>query len=48
MDQVVPMSVLRAEYENGSASFVEQIDGLKAKGFGAVRRTKGALIFYDS
>jgi hypothetical protein len=42
IDQIVPMSVLRAEYENGSASFVQQIDWLINNGFDSIRRTRGA------
>jgi len=41
IDQIVPMSVLRAEYENGSASFVQQIDWLTNNGFDSIRRTRG-------
>ncbi|KIM81941.1 hypothetical protein PILCRDRAFT_71406, partial [Piloderma croceum F 1598] len=41
IDQIVPMSALRAEYENGSASFVQQIDWLTNNGFDSVRRTRG-------
>jgi len=41
IDQIVPMSVLRAEYENGSASFVKQIDWLTNNGFDSIRRTRG-------
>ncbi|TFK47225.1 cysteine proteinase [Heliocybe sulcata] len=41
IDQIVPMAVLRAEYENGSASFVKQIDYLVAQSFTGIRRTRG-------
>lgn len=34
--------MLRAEYENGSPSFVQQIDWLEGKGFHAIKRTRGA------
>jgi len=35
------MSVLRAEYENGSRAFVEQIDWLRSRGYIGIRRAKG-------
>ncbi|KAF9264579.1 cysteine proteinase [Marasmius fiardii PR-910] len=35
------ISNLRAEYERGSSSFVEQIDWLRERGFVAIRRTRG-------
>jgi hypothetical protein len=35
------MDALRAEYENGSAAFVRQIDFLVKSGFGGVRRSRG-------
>lgn len=38
---VAPMDVLRAEYENGSRSFVKQIDYLKGQGYAGIRRTRG-------
>lgn len=38
------MSVLRAEYEGGSASFVKQIDWLTSAGFNGIRRTKGSYV----
>ncbi|PPQ83043.1 hypothetical protein CVT26_012174 [Gymnopilus dilepis] len=41
IDVLAPMSTLRAEYENGSASFLKQIDWLIARGFDRVRRTRG-------
>jgi ubiquitin thioesterase protein OTUB1 len=41
---IAPMSVLRAEYENGSPSFVAQIDWLSNHGYKAVRRTRGSSI----
>ncbi|KAL0952742.1 hypothetical protein HGRIS_006973 [Hohenbuehelia grisea] len=41
IDEVSPMTALREEYENGSQSFVQQIDWLMEKGYKAVRRTKG-------
>ncbi|KAF9556457.1 cysteine proteinase [Agrocybe pediades] len=41
IDAVAPMSTLRAEYENGSPSFLKQIDWLTKNGFDKVRRTKG-------
>ncbi|KAH8833775.1 cysteine proteinase [Flagelloscypha sp. PMI_526] len=39
--EVTPISVLRAEYEGGSPSFVSQIDLLKEKGYHSIRRTRG-------
>lgn len=45
IDEIVPMSVLRTEYENGSAAFVQQIDWLNANGFNSIRRTKGVHYF---
>jgi len=42
IDQVSPMTALREEYENGSESFVKQIDSLIEKGYKAVRRAKGS------
>ena len=44
IDEAQPLAVLRAEYENGSPSFVQQIDWLEGKGFHAIRRTRGAYI----
>ncbi|KZT24962.1 cysteine proteinase [Neolentinus lepideus HHB14362 ss-1] len=41
IDQIVPMAVLRAEYENGSASFVKQIDYLVSQSYTGIRRTRG-------
>jgi ubiquitin thioesterase protein OTUB1 len=41
VDSLVPMSVLREEYENGSALFLQQIDGLVDKGFKSIHRTRG-------
>ncbi|KAL1731420.1 peptidase C65 Otubain-domain-containing protein, partial [Schizophyllum commune] len=41
IDEAQPLAVLRAEYENGSPSFVQQIDWLEGKGFHAIRRTRG-------
>ncbi|KAF4568356.1 hypothetical protein EYR40_010241 [Pleurotus pulmonarius] len=41
IEDIAPMSVLRAEYENGSQSFVKQIDSLVAKGFNSIRRARG-------
>lgn len=37
----MPISALREEYENGSGSFVKQIDYLRSQGFIGVRRTRG-------
>ncbi|KDR74096.1 hypothetical protein GALMADRAFT_71513 [Galerina marginata CBS 339.88] len=41
IDALAPMSTLRAEYENGSPSFLKQIDWLTNNGFDRVRRTRG-------
>ncbi|KAJ2973708.1 hypothetical protein NUW54_g12016 [Trametes sanguinea] len=35
------MTTLRAEYENGSQSFVKQIDWLMSQGWIGIRRTRG-------
>lgn len=35
------MTVLRAEYEDGSRSFVNQIDYLVSQGYVSVRRARG-------
>ena len=39
--ELAPLSSLRAEYENGSGSFVKQIDFLKAQGYEGIRRSRG-------
>ncbi|KAH7924353.1 cysteine proteinase [Leucogyrophana mollusca] len=41
IDALAPMSALREEYENGSPSFVTQIDQLSRDGFNFIRRTRG-------
>lgn len=41
IDEIVSMSNLREEYENGSVAFVNQIDWLTARGYDSVRRTRG-------
>jgi ubiquitin thioesterase protein OTUB1 len=41
IDEISPMTDLRKEYENGSASFVAQIDWLISQGFDSVRRARG-------
>jgi ubiquitin thioesterase protein OTUB1 len=41
IDEIAPMSVLRAEYENGNPSFLQQIDHVKRKGFDNIRRARG-------
>jgi len=41
MAELVPLSVLRAEYEGGSDAFVKQIDFLLAQGYEGVRRSRG-------
>ncbi|KAI0045182.1 cysteine proteinase [Auriscalpium vulgare] len=38
---VAPLDVLRAEYERGSQSFVQQIDFLQRQGYQGIRRTRG-------
>ncbi|KAJ4481032.1 peptidase C65 Otubain-domain-containing protein [Lentinula aciculospora] len=40
---VAPIAELRAEYENGSHSFVQQIDYLQSQGYSSIRRTRGSL-----
>ncbi|KAL5478881.1 hypothetical protein ACEPAI_2158 [Sanghuangporus weigelae] len=39
--EVFPLEALREEYENGSGTFVQQIDYLKGLGFTGIRRTRG-------
>jgi ubiquitin thioesterase protein OTUB1 len=39
--ELAPLSALRAEYENGSGSFIRQIDFLKAQGYKGIRRSRG-------
>ncbi|KAF8064178.1 cysteine proteinase [Lyophyllum atratum] len=41
IDELAPISELRAEYENGAPSFVQQIDWLERKGHHSIRRTRG-------
>ncbi|KAF8875730.1 peptidase C65 Otubain-domain-containing protein [Gymnopilus junonius] len=41
IDILAPMSTLLSEYENGSPSFLKQIDWLIKQGFDRVRRTRG-------
>ncbi|EIW76685.1 cysteine proteinase [Coniophora puteana RWD-64-598 SS2] len=41
IDQLTPMEVLRAEYENGSRTFVSQIDYLMNKGYRHIWRARG-------
>jgi len=41
IDVVTPMSSLRSEYENGSPTFLKQIDWLVEHKFGHVRRARG-------
>ncbi|KAJ3937698.1 MAG: peptidase C65 Otubain-domain-containing protein [Lentinula lateritia] len=38
---VAPISELRAEYENGSPSFVQQIDYLQSQGYSSIIRARG-------
>jgi ubiquitin thioesterase protein OTUB1 len=40
MAELVPLTVLRAEYE-GSDSFIKQIDFLSAQGYDGIRRSRG-------
>ena len=44
IDQIGPMTDLRKEYENGSASFVAQIDWLISQGFDGIRRARGMCL----
>ncbi|KAI5118472.1 hypothetical protein M0805_003733 [Coniferiporia weirii] len=37
----IPLAALREEYENGSGSFIQQIDYLRSQGFTNIRRTRG-------
>ncbi|KAH9477068.1 OVARIAN TUMOR DOMAIN-containing deubiquitinating enzyme 1 [Psilocybe cubensis] len=46
IDSISPMAALRSEYENGSLSFVKQIDWLSDHGFDRVRRTKALGFAY--
>ncbi|PBK92611.1 cysteine proteinase [Armillaria gallica] len=41
IDEIAPISALRAEYEGGSHEFVRQIDWLTANGYHYIRRTRG-------
>ncbi|KAI9430852.1 cysteine proteinase [Lactarius indigo] len=41
MAELVPLTVLRAEYEGSSDSFVKQIDFLISKGYEGIRRSRG-------
>ncbi|KAK2465547.1 hypothetical protein APHAL10511_002439 [Amanita phalloides] len=41
IEDVEPISLLRAEYESGSANFLKQIDWLSAQGFRHLRRARG-------
>ncbi|KAI0277807.1 peptidase C65 Otubain-domain-containing protein [Russula aff. rugulosa BPL654] len=41
ISELAPLSALRAEYENGSGSFIKQIDYLKAQGYEGIRRSRG-------
>jgi len=46
IDAVSPMSSLRSEYENGSPTFLKQIDWLIKHGFVHVRRTRGGYFCF--
>jgi len=39
--ELAPLSALRTEYENGSGTFIKQIDFLKAQGYEGIRRSRG-------
>ena len=41
VSDLLPMEALRAEYENGSASFRSQIDWLVGQGYTGIRRARG-------
>jgi hypothetical protein len=41
ISELAPLSALRAEYENGSGSFIKQIDFLKSQGYEGIRRSRG-------
>jgi len=41
IDEIVPLSSLRSEYEQGSPFFLKQIDWLQNHGFSHIRRTRG-------
>ena len=39
--EIVPIKVLRWEYENGSPNFLKQIDHLESLGWKGIRRVRG-------
>ncbi|KAJ3798901.1 cysteine proteinase [Lentinula aff. detonsa] len=39
--EIAPIDELRAEYENGSPYFVQQINYLQSQGYSSIRRTRG-------
>ncbi|KAH9003692.1 cysteine proteinase [Lactarius hatsudake] len=41
MAELAPLTVLRADYEGGSDSFIKQIDFLVSKGYEGIRRSRG-------
>jgi ubiquitin thioesterase protein OTUB1 len=41
MAELMPMSVLRAEYEESSEAFIKQIDFLSSQGYEGIRRSRG-------
>lgn len=41
MAELIPLTVLRAEYEGGTDSFIKQIDFLISKGYEGIRRSRG-------
>ena len=41
ISELAPLSTLRAEYEEGSDSFLKQFDFLKEQGWEGIRRSRG-------
>ena len=41
ISDILPIGALRAEYEGGSGSFVQQIDYLVKSGYKGIRRARG-------
>ena len=41
MAELVPINVLRAEYEESSEAFIKQIDFLSSQGYEGIRRSRG-------
>ncbi|KAF5381937.1 hypothetical protein D9757_007584 [Collybiopsis confluens] len=44
--EIAPIAELRAEYENGSTLFVQQIDNLESQGYSSIRRTRAVAFAY--